>query len=278
MNETLLNCFKSVQGSSAETALDRPTDGMGPGTGCIDGNLIRIHDADGWSDDSSQNLIDEGWIQKNWQNEYERSLHGVRKDFCDCLAAFDGPILEIAAGPGGGNFPAVLQRNPQSSIIVNDISAKVLELWQEFLDQTQEYRNVILAAFDARLYAIKYSCIEAISSVAGLSETHGPNEVLQQCHRMLRPGGHLYCFEHIISSKDWHRLPENVRLKWEAQTPQMLSGYAKTIESNGFQIARHETKDGRILKHDEGSLASDAWRFGVELSTKREWIEAIRME
>ncbi len=165
----------------------------------------------------------------------------------------------------------MLQRNPQSSIIVNDISAKVLELRQKFLDQTQEYRNVILAAFDARLCAIKDSCIEAISSVAGLSETHGPNEVLQQCHRMLIPGGRLYCFEHIISGKDWHKLPEDVRLKWEAQTPQMLSGYAKTIESNGFQIARHETKDGRIVKHDEGSLASDAWRFGNRHDSRLRW-------
>ncbi len=85
---------------------------MGPGTGRIDGNLIRIHDADGWSDDSIQNPIDEGWIQKNWQNEYERSLHGVRKDFCDCLAAPDGPILEIAAGPRWRQFPCGAATKP----------------------------------------------------------------------------------------------------------------------------------------------------------------------
>ena len=168
MNQLLLDCFNAQDlNSKGCAAIESRIGAHVPSEISVGENLILIHDEDGWSDGSIQKLINEDWIQHNWQNEYEDSLHGIRKESCDCLASVNGPILEIAAGPGGGNFTVVLQRNPDSLVIVNDISKKVLELWKQFLCKTQDYPNVVLAAFDARPNVMKNTSIEAVSSMAG---------------------------------------------------------------------------------------------------------------
>ena len=37
------------------------------------------------------------------------------------IAATDGPILELAAGPAGGLTPLILQKNPSATLVMSDI-------------------------------------------------------------------------------------------------------------------------------------------------------------
>ena len=100
----------------------------------------------------------------------ERIKHGIRGVFCDELSEAEGIILEIATGPGGGNFPPVLHRNPSKRIIVNDISTGVLGLWDEYLIRHELGEKVLLAAFDARKAVLRSSCIDAVSK--GVKKAH----------------------------------------------------------------------------------------------------------
>lgn len=239
-------------------------------------HLLRLHDGDNWSRDSLQKLVEEGWIAHNWSNEWQLAEDGVRKLFCDRITSTGGIVLEIAAGPGGGNLAPVLHRDPGKRMIVNDLSASVLRLWQEFLRDQGIGSTVVLAAFDARKPALASGCVGAVSSMLGLSETHGASDVLTQCHRALISGGRIYCEEHIVNEEDWRKLPAETRVKWERRIPGLVGGHRNLISTHGFAVEHHEVKSGRVLDPAEGSLPADAAVHDVKLRVDREWIVAIR--
>jgi len=64
------------------------------------------------------------WIKRNW--EYSKAVNpymdGVGKE----IASYDGIILEIGAGPGGGYMPYILKANPDATVIISDLSPTVV--------------------------------------------------------------------------------------------------------------------------------------------------------
>lgn len=273
--DALINCFidKELNQNKNGDTVQKHSD-KGVSFHYLKDHLIQIHDKESWSEKAIKDLIDNNWIPYNWRNEAEQSQSGIRKRFCDQIVESDGILLEIAAGPGGGNVPAILQRNKDFPIIMNDISTRVLSLWYNYMSEKDCGKNVLYAIFDVCEKVIKDNSIDVVSSMGGLSETHNAGKVLERSYQMLREEGSLYSFENIIDSKDWERLPNDIRQKWELIIPGTFSGYSQLIKNYGFNIETHSIEDGRTLRKDEGSLPHDASLYDIELKVKREWIHA----
>lgn len=70
------------------------------------------------------------WIKRNWEhsrvdNSY---MDGVGKQIVSCNEI----ILEIGAGPGGGNMSYILKANPDAAVIVSDLSVYNADNWKVF--------------------------------------------------------------------------------------------------------------------------------------------------
>lgn len=134
-----------------------------------------------WPSDAVKSLIKGKWIYHNWSNEIESANDesSLRKPFCDTLAHMDGPVLEIAAGPGGGNMAPILTRNHEAWLIVNDWSFRVLSLWKHFVG-LENFPSLSFAAFDARHMPLRDACLAAISSSGGFRVLTPPSRPLQK--------------------------------------------------------------------------------------------------
>lgn len=269
VDHPLSRCFRRSALSATDTT-DRRDGPRSPGP-----ELLVFESADNWPPDSIRRLVEGDWIRRNWENEAAHADYSpVRKDFCDQIAESAGVLLEVAAGPGGGNLAPVLRRNPHKSIVANDLSADVLRLWQSFLRQKALGDNVVLAAFDAKSDVIEDGVLSQVSSMGGISSTDAADEVLKQCRRALVPGGMLFCCHNVVDPSDWERLPQETRTRWEKRSPGLVHGYADMIGASGFTVDLCRREPGRKLDKDEGDLPRDASRFGIELHVAREWIRA----
>ena len=101
------------------------------------------------------------WIKRNWENtQSDRTvLDEVGKNIASC----GGIILEIGAGPGGGFMPYVLKAEPDSTIIISDLSPTVVSEWKRFLDKTFHSPNLCYAVFDFCCMPFKDNSIDVVS-------------------------------------------------------------------------------------------------------------------
>lgn len=228
---------------------------------------------DPWNAESIDRMIQDGWINHNWNNENSQSLdsRAFRKDFCDTLATLEGPILEVAAGPGGGNLSPILHRNPSASVIVNDISIRVLRLWHEFLRNNGSFPNVLLAAFDACSMPLRNDCIQAISSSGGFSNINHSERAIAEVYRVLASSGRVFALEATVDLEDWANLPEVVRE--EIQQPEL---YSDLFRKAGFKATRKRIGHRRRIDPEESGIATKAAPYGVELHIIFEEFEALK--
>ena len=190
------------------------------------------------------------------------------------LTAIDGVILELAAGPGCGNVPAVLHRNPEAKLIINDISMDILQLWGEFFAEKDLGHNVCLAAFDARKQVIRSGSIAAISNRVGLSNIGCDRKTLPEVNRILRPGGMLFSKEFVVGPDGWFQIPEEARISWEENIPGFVLGYADLVEQAGLYVESRTIVPGRELTPEEDGVARFAAEYSVKLHASFEHLKA----
>lgn len=238
---------------------------------------------DGWSEEEIRELAKGRWIARNWRTEAAHAAADpLRVGFCDALSRVEGPILEVAAGPGGGNLAPVLQRHPAARLIANDRSWRVLRLWEEFLREEGDFPNVRLVAFDARRMPLRDGSLAAISSVGGFTEVTAGDvsdatageAALAEAFRVLRSGGRLFALEATLESDDWDRIPADVRAGWEAAG--LTRGLGPALVRAGFHVRTDEACGRRPLAPEEGELPKLAARYGARLAVTTRGYEAAR--
>jgi SAM-dependent methyltransferase len=233
-------------------------------------------DSDNWPPEEMEKLKREGWIRIGWDNGINIAANlPTRGDFCDKLAAIDGIIFEMAAGPGGGLLPPVLKRNAGVKLLINDSSISVLKEWQAFLKNRSLDADLGFAAFDAREMPLRDASIAAISGVLGFGSIGG-TDCFEEAYRVLQPGGQVFSIDMIVDPTDWSRMPADRRRIWEQDIPGMVCGVANLLKQAGFQIESSEILPGRTLVPDEGGLPRDAADHGVTLRVVWEYIRAIK--
>ncbi len=232
----------------------------------------QVGDRSKWIDDARR----ENWMPNNWNGNYDHSQQQGRKRLCDELANVNGPILEVAAGPGGGNLSPVLRRNPNASILVTDIVPQILELWQAFLLEKALGQNVSFAAFDAKEMPIRDNSIAAVSSAGGFDNIANHDLAIREAVRVLLPGGRLFAFEFAFDLSDIARLPLSMRDSMATESPATVRGWRSLLEDAGLRLDWHETTAGRDLVPEEGGLPNEAAKHGVTLRVRYEYFIASK--
>jgi len=240
----------------------------------VDGIISFVSEPVNWPAADIAQLRAKRQIEHSWENEiYHAAEVPTRLAFCEELAATDGLILEVAAGPGGGNVAPVLSRNPSARIIVNDVSLAVLQLWQEFLRARCLGSELCLAAFDARRMPITSESVAGVSGALGFSSVSGL-DVFRETYRILQPDGVVFSDEMVVEPDDWARMPSDRRTEWEASMPSLTLGAGPLLAQHGFEVVSREFVPGRELVPDEGGLPRDAADHGVTLHIVWEYVRA----
>lgn len=239
----------------------------------LENGVMRFVEWDVWPPSAIDGFRRDGFVA-------QRGRAGMREAPCPQmemllaeLAAVEGVILELATGPDGGNLPPLLARNPRATVIANDISAGLLQLWQEFLSSEGLGANVCCAAFDAREMPLHDNSIDAVSGVIAFGIDRG-HQAVQEALRVLRPGGLLVAREMHVSPEDLALLPPDVRNDCDRELPVLVRGLSRYLKERGATIVSCTTVPGRELETIEGPLPKIAAKHGVALRSVNEYIVA----
>lgn len=240
-------------------------------------NASRVLDFSGeylWSSAELRLLDDEDWIARNWQLEWEHALlHPMRRRICEAGVSTGGPVLEIAAGPGGGNLSPLLHLMPDLKTIVNDLEPRIVERWQGFFNDS--YPNLAFAAFDASSMPLRDNSLGCVSSRGGISNCRGSsNTVLSECARALRPGGLLILYEMCLSQRTMASLPQALREAWVV-SPWLYGDWTGLLTRHGFASLFEDVAERIIVSPEQSALAYDAAKFGVELEIEFRAVIAV---
>ncbi|MGE5561141.1 MAG: class I SAM-dependent methyltransferase [Chloroflexota bacterium] len=195
-----------------------------------------------------------------------------------------GLIVELAAGPGGGNLPWLLRLSPQARVLVNDIERRIVAGWQRFLAGGAG-PNASFAVFDGLLPPLRDGAVDWVSTAAGFSEMSGGDDdpsavsakreqAVRQAFRILRPGGRLVAVETILGLPGGQQMPVPAVT---APLGQVLLGqrpWDETLTRAGFIVDRCELVFSRLLGADESDLQAEADRYSMQLETRMYAIEA----
>ncbi len=230
------------------------------------------------ADRFGEGILRGNWVERNWHKEktlWEQGTPGP--GLGSMLAGERGVILEIAAGPGGGNLPSILFHNSQATVIVNDFSRLVLAEWKRVLSLDKAGDNVLFAAFDARKMPLKSASMDVVSTLGGFGNIAGQARAIREAVRVLRPGGRLLMIDVEPLNEDWRRLPDSVRRKWQSSCPALGSGFTKLLWRCGLIVQQRAVIGRKVFDDaDDGELARTAIEHGVHLRADVAVFEAIK--
>jgi len=228
-----------------------------------------------WSPIAVKELQQQKRIRKNWQLDRFQE-NSVVMEFAKRMAESEGLIIDIASGPGGGFVPLILRKNPEATVLIDDLCLGVLQEWQGFL-RTLNIHNTSFALFDARKMPLRSNSLDAVCEIGGFNEIPRSTEAIKEVCRVLKPGGTLFSVDSTIEKGELFGLPESVRTKWYDMNPLSFEGFLDAFKSVGFKVISHSFLAERELSPEEGGLPSEANKYGVRLHQKTCCTEVIKL-
>jgi ubiquinone/menaquinone biosynthesis C-methylase UbiE/uncharacterized protein YbaR (Trm112 family) len=219
-----------------------------------------------WSEKDIDEIRKGDWIRRNWESQIERMQTNLKhKEFCKNIAEYNGLILDVASGPGGGNMPGIVYINSEAKVLMSDLSAKVLHEWQLYLKTHDLGVNVSFAAFDATNMPIHSNSFDIVTSYGGFSNIPNTDKALVETYRILKKRGLLYVCEGKITQESFSKLPKNVQIKWREKISHLKTNYEELIKKAGFSITSYFENAEKALSPDEADLPAMAAKYGVIL-------------
>lgn len=233
--------------------------------------------ADFWPKASLRALDAGSWIASSWENEWKQTQASqARLRLCRMALQQGAPILELAAGAGGGNLAPLLHLSPQARLLVNDLESRLLTRWASFLADLRLGQNAVFAAFDACEMPLRDASLGCISAIGGFGSLLGSQiAALRECARTLKPGGRLLIGEMVLSGDSLSSLPTALRQSWEGM-PWLLGQGELALNEAGFSLDEHWVEGGRRLDGQHDGLAEEAGRFGLALAVEYHYLVASR--
>ncbi len=160
-----------------------------------------------------------------------------------------GKVLYVGIGPGPeiANFP------PGLDIVAIDLSEKMMEQSQRRVDAYSG--NVRLVNMNVEDLGFADGVFDCVLAVCVFCTVEAPVQGLQEVRRVLKPGGKLLMFEHVLSQNPVYALI----LKGMNLVTQRLSGTyldrntAANVEKAGFRIKSNRNVYLDIVKTIEAN-------------------------
>jgi ubiquinone/menaquinone biosynthesis C-methylase UbiE len=198
----------------------------------------------------------ENWIAKNWNAHFQNRNVNTR-NAAERIAAADGIILEIGAGPGGGFMPYVLDEAPRADIIVSDLCPTVLKEWKKFFDNAAPYGNLNFAALDTCGLPFNDKTLQVVSGNGGFGNIEGDKRTaLREIYRVLKHGGMYVSGDICIPQEFAQTIPEHARKVLYEKFPDIFVDFHRESADVGFTKIETVWGDSWSNENDDSDLAS----------------------
>ncbi|MDQ6605693.1 MAG: methyltransferase domain-containing protein [Actinomycetota bacterium] len=118
-------------------------------------------------------------------------------------------VLELAAGPGDTGFMAAELIGPTGRLVSSDASERMLAIARSRA-QAQGIENVEFAALQLEWIDLETASVDAILCRWGVMLSIDPGAALQECRRVLRPGGRLaLAVWDAVERNPWATIPNS---------------------------------------------------------------------
>jgi len=204
------------------------------------------------------------WIERNW--EFSRAANSHMDSVGKRITSYDGIILEIGVGPGGGFMPFILKANPDATIIISDHSPTVVREWKSFLDKSLDSPNIYYAVFDFCNMPFKDNSIDIISDGGGIGNCEGIKaKALKEAFRVLKPGGILVTSTGFVTKETLAALPEEAKCTLIKKRPDIFEDLYEDTVLAGFSKIDSMIGDCWYTDDDDSSIADLARSLGINL-------------
>jgi len=209
-------------------------------------------------------IIKYNWIPRNWKEV--QSDVSSKNEVGRYIAERGGIILEIGAGPGGGFMPYILKSNPDSTVIISDLSPTVVKEWKAFLGKEIDSPNLYYAAFDFCKMPFKDESIDIISDGGGIGNAEGDKaKALKEAYRVLKSGGTLVTSTGFVNKETLSSLPKEAQAVLLLKRPDVFEDLYEDTVLAGFSKIDSIISGSWYTDDDESSIADLCRSLGVNL-------------
>lgn len=237
-------------------------------------NFMESTYSDGWQGDERLNDIvsigrfkDTEWLMSDRNTEYITSKITFNK-VAELTKVKNGFIVEVCSGPTGGFGPAYLLSDPNSKVIISDISPYLMKLWFLMLQKTQ-YKNSTAMSFNICDMPFKDNSIDIVSSRYGLinieHNTGNYKEALKECHRVLNNGGLLIINELQLTEECLLKLTEEQNSVLKQRYSNIFVDLHNDLLKLGFTIDYYQNVAIWNNANDDSGLATLCRKWNISL-------------
>lgn len=205
------------------------------------------------------------WVKRNWESA--QNTVSFMDEVGEKISSLGGTIVEIGAGPGGGYMPYILKANPDSTIIISDISPTVVREWKSYLDATLNSPNIYYAVFNFCHMPFADSSIDVVSDGGGIGNCENGSRLkaLKEAYRVLKPRGVLVTSTGFVNKETLASLPFDAQKNLIEKRPDVFEDLYEDTVLAGFSKIDSIISGCWYTDDDDSTIADLARSLDVNL-------------